>query len=276
MTLTASVATRDGNSFTLQFEWQPAHLTFAEVLNAAGKIPLPPYIKREPTTDDETTYQTVYARVEGSVAAPTAGLHFSENILGNLKAAGVAIEYVTLHVGAGTFKPVKAKQIADHEMHEEWIDVDRKTIENLSLVAERSIIAVGTTSLRTLESLFHLGYKVRQSPDIAPERLELTQWEIYEGNTSSLSVSDALHALLRYLDRNNQDRLITKTSILIAPGYQFRVIRGLITNFHQPNSTLLLLVAAFIGEDWRKVYDHALRNGYRFLSYGDGSLLWRK
>ena len=210
------------------------------------------------------------------MAAPTAGLHFSENILDNLKSAGVAIEYVTLHVGAGTFKPVKAKQIADHEMHEEWIDVDRKTIENLSLAAERSIIAVGTTSLRTLESLFHLGYKVRLSPDIAPERLELTQWEIYEADTSSLSASEALHALLRYLDRNNQDRLITKTSILIAPGYDFRVVRGLITNFHQPNSTLLLLVAAFIGEDWRKVYDHALRNDYRFLSYGDGSLLWRK
>jgi S-adenosylmethionine:tRNA ribosyltransferase-isomerase len=231
-----------------------------------------------PEHSDKERYQTVYAEEKGSVAAPTAGLHFTDRIFTDLKVKNVQTEFVTLHVGAGTFKPVKSETIRKHEMHAEWMDVSRSTIENILNNPDNPIIAVGTTSLRTIESLYWLGVKqlaVRSSQSEPESLTELSQWEAYELAEKNIPVKDALEALLRWMDKNNQERLVTKTKILIAPGYSFKIVKGLITNFHQPQSTLLLLVAALIGNDWRKVYDFALQHDFRFLSYGDGSLLWR-
>jgi S-adenosylmethionine:tRNA ribosyltransferase-isomerase len=267
-------------SFLIELSWTPAGLSFAEILHFTGAIPLPPYIKRQVEVVDKERYQTIYANTDGSVAAPTAGLHFTENIFEDLDNIHAMRDFVTLHVGAGTFKPVKSATMAEHEMHAEWIDVSKRTMETLLHNLDRSIIAVGTTSLRTIESLYWMGLKKsgvgsRETGDVSDSAESLSQWEPYELAHHNIPVKDALRALLHWMDQNNMERLVTTTQILIAPGYDFKIVNGLITNFHQPQSTLLLLVAAFIGGDWRKVYDHALQNDFRFLSYGDGCLLWR-
>ena len=245
--------------------------TFAQLLEAAGELPIPPYLNRKTEESDMSTYQTVYSKVKGSVAAPTAGLHFTPAVLGALDAAGVQRGEVTLHVGAGTFKPVKSELIADHEMHEEYIEVQRGLIERI-IAAGGAAVAVGTTSVRTLESLYFLGERVSENPAIEESELCVEQWEPYN-REHTLSTVEALTALLQWLDAKGLDRVHSHTRIMIAPGYTFRIVKAIVTNFHQPKSTLLLLVSAFIGDDWRKVYDFALENGFRFLSYGDSSLL---
>jgi len=262
-----------GEGYSLiAFRWTPAALPFAEVLRAAGHLPLPPYLNRPDTEVDAVRYQTVYAAHEGAVAAPTAGLHFSDAVLAELRNRGVATAHVTLHVGAGTFQPVKAAQMADHPMHGEAISVTRATIEQLLQHRPRPVLAVGTTSLRTLESLYWLGVQLVRAPTPSPTGLHLTQWEPYQPGLT-VTLEEALGALLTYLDQQATTVLHATTQLLIAPGYAFRLAQGLITNFHQPESTLLLLVAALVGPDWRHLYDHALAHDYRFLSYGDSSLL---
>ena len=280
--------------FLIEFRWEPAELSFAEVLHLAGDIPLPPYLNRATEEADKERYQTIYAKHDGSVAAPTAGLHFTEEVFSKLSEKNIPKVYVTLHVGAGTFKPVKAEQMKDHEMHAEFIDVTFEAIEQLTAHVEKGIISVGTTSLRTLESLYWIGVKMLRNPAIVAADLQVTQWEPYVSagwnaeNKSSLenipkeyttgetlpTASESLQSLLKWMQKNNATRIITKTQIIIAPGYEFKIIRALITNFHQPQSTLLLLVSAIVGENWKKIYQYALANEYRFLSYGDGSILW--
>ena len=254
----------------VRFFWDGG-FTFAQLLEAAGELPIPPYLNRKTEESDMNTYQTVYSKVKGSVAAPTAGLHFTPAVLGALDAAGVQRGEVTLHVGAGTFKPVKSELIADHEMHEEYIEVQRGLIEKI-IAAGGAAVAVGTTSVRTLESLYFLGEKVSENPLIEESELCVGQWEPYN-REHKLSTVEALTALLQWLDTKGLDRVHSHTRIMIAPGYTFRIVKAIVTNFHQPKSTLLLLVSAFIGGNWRKVYDFALGNGFRFLSYGDSSLL---
>jgi S-adenosylmethionine:tRNA ribosyltransferase-isomerase len=223
---------------------------------------------------DYERYQTVYAKNEGSVAAPTAGLHFTPQLLEELKANGLLMEQVTLHVGAGTFRPVKSETMKDHEMHKEWILINRSTIENILNYHPDDVIPVGTTSLRTLESLYWMGVKAFLNPDDTVEELEVKQWDPYELPAENISTETALQALIGWMNDRETERLVCHTQLLVAPGYKVRIADALITNFHQPNSTLLLLVAALIGDNWRKVYDYALENDFRFLSYGDGSLLW--
>ncbi|MBN8862037.1 MAG: S-adenosylmethionine:tRNA ribosyltransferase-isomerase [Sphingobacteriales bacterium] len=271
-TLEAVYLDKKPGYFLIGLSWTPAHLSFAELLHQAGAIPLPPYIKRKPEATDAERYQTVYARQEGSVAAPTAGLHFTPNVFQQLRKKEIECAYLTLHVGAGTFQPVKAAQMADHEMHAEFIDVNRQLLQQLINKKEDPVVAVGTTSLRTLESLYWLGvnWKLHQ---LSPEN-GLTQWEVYDRAEPGLSTEEALTALLEWMQQKETDRLITKTRILIAPGYKPRVISALITNFHQPQSTLLLLVAALAGNGWRDLYNYALEKDFRFLSYGDGCLIW--
>ena len=254
----------------VRFFWDGG-FTFAQLLEAAGELPIPPYLNRKTEESDMNTYQTVYSKVKGSVAAPTAGLHFTPAVLGALDAAGVQRGEVTLHVGAGTVKPVKSELIADHEMHEEYIEVQRGLIEKI-IAAGGAAVAVGTTSVRTLESLYFLGEKVSENPLIEESELCVGQWEPYN-REHKLSTVEALTALLQWLDTKGLDRVHSHTRIMIAPGYTFRIVKAIVTNFHQPKSTLLLLVSAFIGGNWRKVYDFALENGFRFLSYGDSSLL---
>ena len=254
----------------VRFFWDGG-FTFAELLEAAGELPIPPYLNRKTEESDKNTYQTVYSKVKGSVAAPTAGLHFTPAVLSALDAAGVQRDEVTLHVGAGTFKPVKSELIADHEMHEEYIEVQRALLERL-VAAGGAAVAVGTTSVRTLESLYFLGEKVSENPLIEESELCVGQWEPYN-REHTLSTVEALTALLQWLDAKGLDRLHSHTRIMIAPGYTFRIVKAIVTNFHQPKSTLLLLVSAFIGGNWRNVYNYALENGFRFLSYGDSSLL---
>jgi S-adenosylmethionine:tRNA ribosyltransferase-isomerase len=272
--LNATMIEKLSDAFIIQFIWN-ADKTFAEVLHEAGAIPLPPYIKRDASKEDETRYQTVYAKHEGSVAAPTAGLHFSEKVLNEIAAKNIQTTNVTLHVGAGTFKPVSADKIEDHEMHAEYIDVTTETIQTVLNSLDKNIVCVGTTSMRTIESLYWLGTLVYNDANITSESLTVSQWLPYEVEKEKPPVENALTALLNWIEKNNSERIITKTSIIIAPGYEFKIVKGLFTNFHQPQSTLLLLVAAFIGADWKNVYDYALKNNFRFLSYGDGSLLWR-
>ncbi len=274
-TLSAKITERRPGSFILNLQWDNKDLTFAEILHFAGKVPLPPYLHRNAEVADESRYQTVFAREEGSVAAPTAGLHFTGSVMQSILEKHIETAFVTLHVGAGTFKPVKSITMEEHDMHAEWIEVTSEMIKQLANSLNKKIIAVGTTSLRTLESLYWIGNKLvnGQQPDM--QGIAINQWEPYERNPTA-PANDALDALLIWMQVNNLDKLVTRTRILIAPGYTFRIINGLITNFHQPQSTLLLLVAALIGEDWRKVYDYAMNNNYRFLSYGDGSLLWRE
>jgi S-adenosylmethionine:tRNA ribosyltransferase-isomerase len=272
-TLSASIAERRPGSFTLELSWDNEALSFAEILHYAGKVPLPPYIDREAEAGDEDRYQTIYARNEGSVAAPTAGLHFTQQVMDSLNEKNIDTAFVTLHVGAGTFKPVKSETMAGHDMHAEWIDVNSTLIETLLQHLDTGIVAVGTTSMRTLESLYWIGAKLYrgEQPDLAG--VAIAQWDPYDA-PEDLAAKDALGAIFHWMRQQGTDRLVTRTRILIAPGYTPRVVKGLITNFHQPQSTLLLLVAALVGERWREIYDHALQHGYRFLSYGDGSLLW--
>lgn len=260
------------DAYVVEFNWG-GNTSFAEILEQTGNIPLPPYIKRKPATEDKERYQTIYALQNGSVAAPTAGLHFTQDIFKSLEEKNISKDFVTLHVGAGTFKPVKAATMQQHEMHAEWIDVSTIAIENIITNLDNTIVAVGTTSLRTLESLYWLGVKALLHPSLP--QLQITQWEVYdELSGTDISVKDALQALLQWLQQNNLTQLFTQTQILIAPGYQFKIVKALVTNFHQPQSTLLLLVAAAVGDDWRKIYSCALENDFRFLSYGDGSLLF--
>jgi S-adenosylmethionine:tRNA ribosyltransferase-isomerase len=273
--LSASIEERRQGSYILKLEWNDAALTFAEVLHHTGKVPLPPYLHRSAEGSDESNYQTVYAKDEGSVAAPTAGLHFTNEVLASLAGKGIETGFVTLHVGAGTFIPVKSETMQDHNMHAEWIEVTPATIQRLLSADGREIIAVGTTSLRTIESLYWIGNKLLNGAELNLHDIAVSQWEPYDTQTQH-ATHDALTALLNYMQQHKMTKLVTRTQILIAPGYTFRIITGLVTNFHQPQSTLLLLVAALIGDDWNKVYEHALTNNYRFLSYGDGGLLWRK
>ena len=254
----------------VRFTWDGG-CSFAELLEAAGELPIPPYLNRATEESDTRTYQTVYSKVKGSVAAPTAGLHFTPAVLEALTAAGVEREEVTLHVGAGTFKPVKSELIADHEMHEEYIEVRKALLEKL-IAAGGIAVAVGTTSVRTLESLYFLGELVAENPAITQDELHVGQWTPYN-REHSLSTVEALEALVTWLERNALDRVHSHTQIMIAPGYTFRIVKAIVTNFHQPKSTLLLLVSAFVKGEWRKIYDYALANGFRFLSYGDSSLL---
>lgn len=259
-------------AFIIEFSWLPASFSFAEIIEAAGNVPLPPYIKRNTDEEDTSRYQTIFAEHDGSVAAPTAGLHFTEHIFEKLRHKNIQKAFVTLHVGAGTFKPVKAVTMQDHEMHSEYIDVDIATIESLQNNLGK-IAAVGTTSLRTIESLYWFGVKVFNNKNL--QTLSLHQWDVYADELlqNNCSSHEALAALLAWMKENNKQRIFTQTQILIAPGYTFRIANMLITNFHQPKSTLLLLVAAAIGEDWRKMYKYALENDFRFLSYGDGNLI---
>jgi len=272
----AAIIEKLTDAYIVEFSWQPIHFSFSEIIQAAGEIPLPPYIKRKTDEDDKERYQTIYALHDGSVAAPTAGLHFTETIFSALAKKHCTVDYVTLHVGAGTFKPVKAELMERHEMHAEWIDVKKSLIENIVTNLDNTIVATGNTSLRTIESLYWLGVKTILYPDIQPEELTLLQWDVYymplmETNYSS---KEALTALLNWMKENKVEHLITKTQILIAPGYTFKIAKAIITNFHQPNSTLLLLVAAAVKNDWQSIYNYALENDFRFLSYGDGSLLF--
>lgn len=271
--LTARIVERQPNAFTIEFDWQPTQLSFAELLHTAGFIPLPPYIKRQAVEEDKERYQTIYAKNEGSVAAPTAGLHFTENVFGSLRARRIQTDFVTLHVGAGTFKPVKSALINDHEMHTEFFEVSRATIEKL-IQFKNKIYCVGTTSLRTLESLYWMGVKLLANPDLPLSDLPVRQWEVYEDLPDNIATDIALRALGARMDKEKLDHWVSQTQILIAPGYRVKMISGLVTNFHQPQSTLLLLIAALIGKEWRNVYDYALRNQFRFLSYGDGCLLF--
>ena len=273
-TLSASIAERRGDHYLIDFSWDKPHTSFAEVLHLAGVIPLPPYLNRESEEADETRYQTIYARHDGSVAAPTAGLHFTDRVLDSLAKKDIIHDFVTLHVGAGTFAPVKSEKLADHPMHAEFIDVSLTFLNHWLERMDAPLIPVGTTSLRTLESLYWIGVKALEKQALNWEDVGLTQWEAYE-LPQQVSVRDAISALVDELKSKGMDRLITKTQLLIGPGYAIRTADGILTNFHQPQSTLLLLIHAFVSESWKTIYEHALKNDYRFLSFGDGSLLWK-
>ena len=266
--LRATKGEQTGNTFAVTFSWE-GRLSFAEILDAAGELPIPPYLNRPTEERDKTTYQTVYSRIKGSVAAPTAGLHFTEAVLADLRQRGVKTTELTLHVGAGTFQPVKTEDANLHTMHTEIIAVPRQAIVDI-LANLGHIVAVGTTSMRTLESLYFLGCMLLRGD----RSLHVPQFIPYEQEWT-LSTEEALQLLLAYLDETHQDTLHAETQIMIKPGYRFRVVEQLITNFHQPKSTLLLLVSAFVGEDWKKIYDYALAHDFRFLSYGDSSILFR-
>ena len=280
-----------GTSQLIEFQWTGG-CSFAEVIDAIGELPIPPYLNRATQESDKTTYQTVYSKIKGSVAAPTAGLHFTQRVLQDVDARGIEREEVTLHVGAGTFKPVKSATIGEHPMHTEYIAVRRQTIERL-IAHDGNAIAIGTTSVRTLESLYYMGLKVLANPDIAEEELHVSQWEPYQSEElrvkseefltpegmseqarrAAASAMDALQALLAWMDRHGLTVLHSSTQIIIAPGYDYKIVKMLVTNFHQPQSTLLLLVSAFVHGDWHRIYDYALAHDFRFLSYGDSSLL---
>ena len=270
--LSAEKKESHGDSHRIEFTWNNPKYTFADLLDAAGVLPIPPYLHRETEKSDLVTYQTVYSKIKGSVAAPTAGLHFTPEVLADVDAHGIGREEVTLHVGAGTFKPVKSETIEGHEMHTEFISVRRSSIERIQKNLGK-IIAVGTTSVRTLESLYYIGVKLASHPDATSEELVVNQWMPYEAENNRIPVAEALQHILDYLDRHQADKLVTATQIIIAPGYEFKVVRGIITNFHQPKSTLLLLISAFVKGNWRTIYDYALSHDFRFLSYGDSSLL---
>ena len=266
-----------GTNYWVDFDWDNANVSFAEILEAVGELPIPPYLNRATEESDKTTYQTVYSKIKGSVAAPTAGLHFTESVLADLDAHGIDREEVTLHVGAGTFKPVKSLEIEGHQMHTEYIVVHRRSLEKL-LRHNCQAIAVGTTSVRTIESLYYMGVRLVDNPDFAEEDLHVNQWDPYEqgadgGLVRGVTPAQAIQAIVDYLDRNGLESLHSSTQIIIAPGYTYKIVKMLVTNFHQPQSTLLLLVSAFLNGDWKKVYDYALSHEFRFLSYGDSSLL---
>ena len=271
LTFSATRIGEQGTSLLVRFEWDNDRVSFAEILEAVGELPIPPYLNRDTQESDKTTYQTVYSKIKGSVAAPTAGLHFTEDVLADIDAHGIEREELTLHVGAGTFKPVKSEEIDGHEMHTEYISVRKQTIEKL-IQHHAEAIAVGTTSVRTLESLYYMGVYVATHPDATEEELHVCQWTPYEVPSTMPSV-DALQHLKEWMDRHGLKTLHSSTQIIIAPGYEYRIVKMLVTNFHQPQSTLLLLVSAFLHGDWRKVYDYALAHDFRFLSYGDSCLL---
>ena len=294
LTIKATRGPIHGTSHRIDFEWN-GDVSFATIIDMMGELPIPPYLNRETQDSDKTTYQTVYSKIKGSVAAPTAGLHFTPEVLADLDVHGIEREELTLHVGAGTFKPVKSEEMVGHEMHTEYISVRRETITKL-LNHYCQAIAVGTTSVRTLESLYYMGLKVLANPDLTEDQLHVSQWEPYEreqvkvnsekfaaatsvqqgspaGNCSLFTVHSSLQALLDWMDAHHLEVLHASTQIIICPGYDYKIVRMLVTNFHQPQSTLLLLVSAFVGGDWRKIYDYALSHDFRFLSYGDSSLL---
>ena len=274
LTLTAERGACHGTSHWVDFRWSNPEITFADILEVFGELPIPPYLNRETQESDKETYQTVYSKIKGSVAAPTAGLHFTPRVLDALREKEVALEELTLHVGAGTFKPVKSEEIEGHEMHTEYISVNRSTLEKL-VAHEGKAIAVGTTSVRTLESLYHIGVTLLHNPNATEEDLHVKQWQPYETalETAATPAVDALQAIIAYLDLHHMETLHSSTQIIIAPGYEYRIVKAMVTNFHQPQSTLLLLVSAFLHGDWRKIYDYALAHDFRFLSYGDSSLL---
>ena len=260
-------------SYRVDFSWDASDVSWAELLDAVGELPIPPYLNRETQESDKTTYQTVYSKIKGSVAAPTAGLHFTPEVLADIDRHGIDREELTLHVGAGTFKPVKSEEIQDHEMHTEYICVHRQTLEKL-IRHEAKAIAVGTTSVRTLESLYYIGVKLEKTLDLSEEELHVCQWEPYENAVAKpIMPIKAIENILAYLDKHGLSALHASTQIIIAPGYEYNIVKMLVTNFHQPQSTLLLLVSAFVHGDWRKIYDYALAHDFRFLSYGDSSLL---
>lgn len=260
-------------SYRVDFSWDASDVSWAELLDAVGELPIPPYLNRETQESDKTTYQTVYSKIKGSVAAPTAGLHFTPEVLADIDRHGIDREELTLHVGAGTFKPVKSEEIQDHEMHTEYICVHRQTLEKL-IRHDAKAIAVGTTSVRTLESLYYIGVKLEKTLDLSEEELHVCQWEPYENAVAKpITPLKAIENILAYLDKHGLSALHASTQIIIAPGYEYNIVKMLVTNFHQPQSTLLLLVSAFVHGDWHKIYDYALAHDFRFLSYGDSSLL---
>ena len=271
ITLAATRGEARGTSHWVDFTWDNPSVTFADILEMFGELPIPPYLNRETQESDKETYQTVYSKIKGSVAAPTAGLHFTQRVLDALRAKGADLEEVTLHVGAGTFKPVKSEEIEGHEMHTEYISVSKGSIEKL-IAHEGKALAVGTTSVRTLESLYYIGVTLSQHPDAQEADLHVRQWQPYETHPT-LRATEALKHILHYMERHRLDALHTSTQIIIAPGYEYKVVKRMITNFHQPQSTLLLLVSAFVKGDWKRIYDYALSHDFRFLSYGDSSLL---
>lgn len=268
--VTATRGPIHGTSHRIDFTWTGG-FSFAEIIDAMGELPIPPYLNRETQESDKTTYQTVYSKINGSVAAPTAGLHFTPEVLAAVDAHGIEREELTLHVGAGTFKPVKSEEIEGHEMHTEYVSVRRDTIRKL-IAHDGCAIAVGTTSVRTLESLYYMGLKVIKNHDASEDELHVNQWEPYDSETT-VSTVESLTALGDWMDSHKLEVLHSSTQIIIAPGYEYHIVKMLVTNFHQPQSTLLLLVSAFVKGDWHKIYDYALANDFRFLSYGDSSLL---
>ena len=292
VTLSATRGECRGTSHRIDFRWNNPHITFADILESFGELPIPPYLNRETQESDKETYQTVYSKIKGSVAAPTAGLHFTPRVLEALQAKGVELQEVTLHVGAGTFKPVKSEEIEGHEMHTEYISVNRTTLQRL-IDHDGQAIAVGTTSVRTLESLYYMGLTVMKQPDATEEQLHVSQWQPYHQEkkeapqstgvlapqsvgalNEEISAVEALKALANYMDRHGLEALHSSTQIIIAPGYRYHIVKAIVTNFHQPQSTLLLLVSAFVGGDWHTIYDYALGHDFRFLSYGDSSILF--
>ncbi|MBN8835782.1 MAG: S-adenosylmethionine:tRNA ribosyltransferase-isomerase [Sphingobacteriia bacterium] len=282
ITLTAKKIKKTNEYFLIEFNWNNEHLSFAEILHYAGIIPLPPYLQRDAEVKDKETYQTIYAKYDGSVAAPTAGLHFTGSLFASLATKNILPHYVTLHVGAGTFKPVKTETIEHHEMHAEFIDVSIEFIQQLieTIQQQRKIVCVGTTSLRTIETLYWMGVKLSQWSMVNgqwPKKIDdisIHQWDVYQMQ-SEISAIDALRILSGWMKENKVHRLITKTQIIITSHYQLKIADGIVTNFHQPQSTLLLLISSFVGEQWKKIYNYALENDFRFLSYGDGCLLWK-
>ena len=279
VTLSVERLHEERTSHWVEFRWDNPDVSFAEILDAAGELPIPPYLNRDTQESDKTTYQTVYSKIKGSVAAPTAGLHFTDKVLADIDAHGIDREELTLHVGAGTFKPVKSEEIEGHEMHTEYICVNKKTIDKLIAHGGKAI-AVGTTSVRTLESLYYMGVKLHDNPNLTEEQLHVGQWEPYDyaerlaaEGTAPLDTIDALREISDYLDRTSRKALHSSTQIIIAPGFEYHIVDILVTNFHQPQSTLLLLVSAFVKGEWRRIYDYALAHDFRFLSYGDSCLI---
>jgi S-adenosylmethionine:tRNA ribosyltransferase-isomerase len=271
--LSAKKIAQEEGYFVIEFSWDHPDIVFSEIIALVGQIPLPPYIQREANETDKDRYQTTYATTEGSVAAPTAGLHFDELVFESLSAKGIDKKFITLHVGAGTFMPVKVDDFHDHLMHAEFIDVDLQTIEYLATTSD-NVIAVGTTSLRTLESLYWLAIKIKQYPEIDSNEITLLQWDAYTLEGKDTSINEAMQYLKEWMIQKKINTLFATTQLMVKPGYEFKICKGLITNFHQPKSTLLLIIAAIAGDQWKSVYQHALANQYRFLSYGDGCLFW--
>jgi S-adenosylmethionine:tRNA ribosyltransferase-isomerase len=274
--LKAQLVEKLKDAYVVELSWNPGDYSFAEIIDHAGETPLPPYIKRKAEESDAERYQSIYSHYEGSVAAPTAGLHFTKEIFSSLKKKNIDTGFVTLHVGAGTFKPVKSSNMEGHEMHAEWIDVSTQFLQQLIDNLSQGVLCVGTTSVRTVESLYWMGLKTFLNPEISFADLKINQWEVYEEplKNNVCNAKDALQSLLKYLQNKKTERLFIQTQIIIAPGYSYKISNGIVTNFHQPKSTLLLLVAAMIGENWRKIYDYALTHNFRFLSYGDGCLIY--